>query len=55
MTKEFDRVLTLRNKRGELIGVWVHENQNVHFYKCEKAGLDEMKDLEIENEQEEEK
>lgn len=47
MKTEYEKVLTIRNKDNKLMGFWCHDMQShtVELYLCEKASIDEIKDL----------
>lgn len=47
MQTEYEKVLTIRNKDNKLMGFWCHDmkSHTVELYLCEKASLDEIKEL----------
>lgn len=47
METEYEKVLTIRDTANKLLGFWCHDMQShkVELYLCEKASIDDIKDL----------
>lgn len=47
MQTEYEKMLTIRDTNNRLLGFWCHDmnSHTVELYLCEKASLDEIKDM----------